>query len=104
MNINGDYNKIIIDKSNKNSKEYYNFCYSENNLVSKCNYKNESKNKKFYNCYKINKVCPRKALYDKINEFSVYVKCNFEINHETFKFEKFEILFNFRKKYNQKQN
>ena len=35
INVNGDYNKIIIDKSNKNSKEYYNFCYSENNIIIK---------------------------------------------------------------------
>ena len=43
--IEGDYNKINIEKKNKKAKEYYNFCYSENNIITKFYYKNESKKK-----------------------------------------------------------
>lgn len=31
--IEGDYNKINIDKKNKKAKEYYNFCYSNNKIL-----------------------------------------------------------------------
>ena len=37
--IEGDYNKINIDKKNKKAKEYYNFVI----LITKFYYKNESK-------------------------------------------------------------
>lgn len=63
--IEGDYNKINIDKKNKKAKEYYNFCYSENNIITKFYYKNESKKKIFYYCYKQFKWCPGKANFDK---------------------------------------
>ena len=45
--IEGDYNKVILEKNNKKAKEYYNFCYSENNTITKFYYKNESKKKYF---------------------------------------------------------
>ena len=35
---------------------------------------------------------PRKSCLWQKNEFRVYVKCNFEINHEAFKYEKCELL------------
>ena len=45
--IEGDYNKVILEKNNKKAKECYNFCYSENNTITKFYYKNESKKKYF---------------------------------------------------------
>ena len=91
--IKGEYN--IIENDKKRGKKAYNFCYENNNIITKFLFKNNSKNKEFYTCYKAGKGCPGKAMYV-INEdiFRVYVECNFNIKHENITFEKFEIMYN----------
>ena len=45
------------------------------------------------NCFKRALGCQGKALYDiEKQEFKVYNQCNFDINHETFKYEKYKIF------------
>jgi len=53
-------------------------------------FKNNSKNKEYYYCFKNAKGCPGKALYDITNnEFRIYISCDFQINHNKYTFEKF---------------
>lgn len=85
--IEGESNRIEIVKTKTKGKkiicEYYNFCYKSNNIITKFNFKNASKNNKFYYCYKRGMGCGGFAIYDIIKEeFRVYKECNFEIDHE----------------------
>jgi len=65
----------------------YNDNQTENKLITKFNFKNASKNNKFYYCYKRWMECGGLAIYDIIKEeFRVYKKCNFEIYQENINF------------------
>ena len=61
ISIEGEYNKVELVKTKANWKkiisEYYNFCYKSNNIITKFNFKNGSRNNKFYYCYKRGKGC-----------------------------------------------
>lgn len=99
ISIEGESNKIEKIKTKTNGKkivcEYYNFCYKSNNIITKFNFKNASKNNKFYYCYKRGKGCGGLAVYDIIREeFRVYKECNFEIDHENINYEAFERMYN----------
>ena len=64
------------------------------NMTIKFNFKNASKNVKFYYCFNRGKGCGGFALYDIVkNEFRVYKQCDFNINHDNINFEKFEKLY-----------
>ena len=60
--IEGEYNKITYQsKINKKTLSAYTFCYKKNEIITKFLYKNSSKNKEFYNCFKSGKGCLGKA-------------------------------------------
>lgn len=63
----------IKSNSKKIIKEYYNFCYQKNNITTKFNFKNSSKNYKFCYCSKRSKGCGGLAVFDIVkDEFRVY--------------------------------
>ena len=74
--IKGEYN--IVDIVKNKGKKPSNFWYELNNIITKFLFKNNSKDKEFYTCYKVGKGCPDKAIYE-INEdkFGVYIECDF---------------------------
>ena len=74
--------------------EYYNFCIQNNKMTTKFNFKNASKNFKFYYCFKRGKGCGGLTVFDIVKkEFRVYNQCDFNINHDNINFEKFEKLY-----------
>ena len=86
---------ILKQLSKKNGKiintDYYNFTYKEKEFNTKFNLKSTTKNFRYYNCFKIGKGRKGLVLYDtEKNEFRIYQKCDFTINHEYYSYEKFE--------------
>ena len=92
IEIPGEYNKFeYISKINKKKLIAFTFCYNKNNIITKFLFKNESKTREFYNCYKSGKGCNGKAFYGKLTQkFNVYKECDFTIEHEDINYEKFE--------------
>ena len=87
-----DFTKHISNKHNK-SIIAYNFCYDEDNLLTRFIFKNKIKNFEFYYCFKSAKECPSKSKLDiKLKEFIEYIRCNKNINHEKNTYENFEMI------------
>ena len=63
INYTGDFNKEVI-KRNKKIKTIYNFCYDEDNILTRFIFKNKSKNFEFYYCFKLANECLAKAKLD----------------------------------------
>ena len=94
IEIKGDYTRENKAKKNK-IIPIYNFCYDEDNLLTRFIFKNSSRNYEYYYCYKSGKGCKGKGKYDiKTKEFKVYVKCDKNINHEKNTFPNFEMKIN----------
>ena len=94
IEIKGDYTRENRTKKNK-IIPVYNFCYDEDNLLTRFIFKNSSKNYEFYYCYKSGIGCKGKGKYDiKTKEFKVYVKCDKNINHEKNTFHNYEMKVN----------
>ena len=57
-------------------------------------FKNTSKNKEFYKCYKSGKGCHGKEVYDKVNKVSqIYEEWVFKIQHIKYKYIKIQSLY-----------
>ena len=70
----------IKSNDTKMITEYYNFCYQSNNMTTKFNFKNASKNFKFYYCFKRGIGCGGLTVLDIVKkEFRVYNQCDFNI-------------------------
>ena len=88
--------KVIIIKQNQKKlkvheilTEYYNFCYKDNQVVTKFNLKSTSKSAIYYVCYKRAKGCTGLAIFDiKTKEFRIYNSCNFKIEHEEYNYDR----------------
>ena len=94
IEIKGDYTRENNIKKDKNIP-VYNFCYDEDNVLTRFIFKNSSKNYEFYYCYKKAKGYKGKGKYDiKTKEFKVYEKCDKNINHEKNTFPSFEMKIN----------
>lgn len=92
INIKGDSTRENITKNDK-IIPIYNFCYEEDNILTKFIFKNSSKNFEFFYCYKKSKGCLGKGKYDKKSkDFKVYTKCDKNIYHEKNTYNNFEML------------